>query len=327
MKCTNKYIGIALIISSLLLSGCGKEKEDYSTFDPYVTTYRYGITSLADDSSLGGKFFAQDILVNGVEDIGTSAVNSQLSQAGIVINTNTNTITYAKNIHTQIFPASTTKILTCLIACEKGNLDEVYTVSANAVKQASDSATIKLKAGDQITLRDLLYGMMLVSGNDAAVAIAEGIAGSVDEFANMMNERALSVGATNSHFANPNGLHDENHYTTTYDMYLILNEALKNPTFYTLFAATNYECTYTSNGQTTTGKWESTNQFIAGKQKFANGFTIIGGKTGTTGAAGYCLVLLSMNENHDSVISMVYNADSRNSLYTFTNEILTNYGN
>ena len=166
---------------------------------------------------------------------------------------------------------------------------------------------------------------MLRSGNDAAVAIAEGIAGDVESFAVMMNDTARELGATNSNFVTPNGLHDDNHYTTVYDMYLILNAALDNPDFYSIFTADKYTANYTSGGSAKTVDWTTTNQYLSGNVKKPSGFTILGGKTGTTGAAGYCLVLLSENENQDKIISIVFNANCRSNLYLLMNEILSNY--
>ena len=166
---------------------------------------------------------------------------------------------------------------------------------------------------------------MLRSGNDAAVTIAEGISGDQEKFAELMNSTAKSLGATNSHFVTPNGLHDENHYTSVYDMYLILNAALENPDFYQIFTANSYTASYTSGGEAKTAEWSSTNQYQTGKVRTPSGFTILGGKTGTTGAAGYCLVLLSENEEHERIITIVFNADCRSNLYLLMNEILSNY--
>ena len=108
-------------------------------------------------------------------------------------------------------------------------------------------------------------------------------------------------------------------------MYLILNAAIQNETFYTIFTASNYTASYTSGGNAKTQEWKSTNQYTSGNVRTPAGFTILGGKTGTTGAAGYCLVLLSENEDHDRIISIVFNADCRSNLYLLMNEILSNY--
>jgi D-alanyl-D-alanine carboxypeptidase (penicillin-binding protein 5/6) len=108
-------------------------------------------------------------------------------------------------------------------------------------------------------------------------------------------------------------------------MYLILNAALKNETFYNIFTASNYTANYTSGGEAKTVEWSTTNQYITGKVSVPSGFTILGGKTGTTGAAGYCLVLLSENQDHERIISIVFNADCRSNLYLLMNQILSNY--
>ena len=138
------------------------------------------------------------------------------------------------------------------------------TVSENAADQASDSSVCGLKAGDVVQLKDLLYGMMLKSGNDAAIAIAEHIGGSVEGFADMMNQEALAMGATRSHFVNPNGLPDENHYTSVYDLYLIFQNAVQDQTFLDIISTMSYDVVYTDvNGAGDRRKtWENTNQYL-----------------------------------------------------------------
>ena len=314
-----------MLVASVFLSlvACSAEQEDVTSYNVYTTSFEYGLTQNGGTSNV--ELFAKDLCVSNTDDIGTSSVDSQVASGAGAFNLTDQSTVYAQGIHEKLYPASTTKILTAYIACMNGNLDDYYTVSANAVKQASDSSVINLREGDVISLRDLLYGLMLRSGNDAAIAIAEGLCGDVESFANVMNDTAKSLGATNSHFITPNGLHDENHYTTVYDMYLILNAAINNPDFYTIFTATNYTASYTSGGKLKTAEWTTTNQYQNGKIKKPAGFTILGGKTGTTGAAGYCLVLLSENEEHDKIISIVFNADCRSNLYLLMNEILSNY--
>ena len=324
MRCINKIISFFVIICiSMSLLSCGNTEETVAAYDMYDTSFVYGITHNGSSSNV--ELFATNLCVAGTDDLGTSSVDSQVAGAAGAFNTTEQSVVYAQSLHEKMYPASTTKILTAYIACLYGNLDDYYTVSANAVDQASDSSVIDLKEGDVITLRDLLYGLMLRSGNDAAVAIAEGISGDVDTFAALMNSTAKSLGATNSNFITPNGLHDENHYTTVYDMYLILNAAIANEDFYNIFTASSYTASYTSGGETKTQEWKTTNQYITGNVNTPTGFTILGGKTGTTGAAGYCLVLLSENPDGDKIISIVFNADCRSNLYLLMNEILNNY--
>ena len=136
----------------------------------------------------------------------------------------------------KIYPASTTKLMTALVALENADLSDVVTVSQNADMNsfAADEATCGIQAGDKITLSDLLYGLLLHSGNDNATAIAEYVGGSMDGFAKMMNKEAKKLMATGTHFVNSNGLHNDDHYTTAYDLYLIFNECIKNDDFVSL---------------------------------------------------------------------------------------------
>lgn len=150
-------------------------------------------------------------------------------EAAVLMDARNGQVLYAKNMHKRMYPASTTKILTALLALEKGNLDELVTVPEEAC-QAGGSA-IGLQAGERLTLRDLLYALLLASANDAAVTIATHLAGSVENFSRLMNEKASSLGAADSHFTNPHGLPDPGHYTSAYDLALIARCAMQNPTF------------------------------------------------------------------------------------------------
>ena len=325
VKCISKVFKI-IITCSLCLSliGCGSStKDSVATYDIYNSSFVYGITNNGSNSNI--QFFSDGLCVAGKDDLGTSGVDSQVAQAGGAFNATEQSVLYAQNMHEKMYPASTTKILTAYVACLYGDLDSYVTVSENACKQESDSSVIDLKPGDVMSLRDLLYGLILRSGNDAAVAIAESMCGSEEEFVAKMNETARALGATNSNFVTSNGLHDDNHYTTVYDMYLILNKAIQNEEFYKIFTSTNYTCNYTSGGEPKTVEWSTTNQYLTNSVTTPSGFTILGGKTGTTGAAGYCLVLLSENEDKDTIISILFNADCRSNLYLLMSEILSNY--
>ena len=179
-----------------------------------------------------------------------------------------------------------------------------------------------------MTLRDLLYGLMMRSGNDAAIAIAEHLSGDTESFAVKMNEEARLLGATASHFVNPNGLPDEDHYTSVYDLYLMFQAAIKDDTFCDLIRATSYTTNYThADGSAATQDWSSTNRYFSGEAEAPEGFTVIGGKTGTTGDAGYCLVLLTENAAGEQIISIVLKADCRSNLYLLMNQVLAGYGN
>lgn len=144
------------------------------------------------------------------------------AKSAILFEANTGAILYAKNINEALYPASITKLMTCLIAVENCSLDEVITINQSAIDANEyDGSNMGLTAGEQLTLEELLHGILINSANEACNAVAEHIAGSMDAFVEMMNERAASLGCTNTHFVSTNGLHDDNHYTTAHDMALI----------------------------------------------------------------------------------------------------------
>lgn len=252
-----------------------------------------------------------DIPVEGGPD------GSGISAAGL-FDLNEHNVDMAYHIHDRLYPASTTKTLTALVALKNGELSDVVTISENAAASsfASDEVTCGIRAGDQITLEDLLYGLLLHSGNDNAVAIAEHIAGSSEAFAEMMNAQAAELMATNSHFVNPNGLHDENHYTTAYDLYLIFNECIKYPEFVTIIQTPSYTAHITgADGTVREMPLVPTHYYARGKAEPPADIVIVGGKTGTTNQAGNCLILLEQDLNQKPYISVVMGAESKELLY------------
>ena len=148
------------------------------------------------------------------------------SRACVVIDRNTNTVLYGKNENTVRKMASTTKIMTATIIIENCNLNETTEISKKAA--GTGGSRLGLKTGDKITIRDLLYGLMLCSGNDAAVALAEYAGGNIDGFANLMNKKSSDLGLSNTHFKTPHGLDADEHYTTAYELALLSNYALNN---------------------------------------------------------------------------------------------------
>ena len=175
---------------------------------------------------------------------------------------------------------------------------------------------VYIKAGDKITLSDLLYGLLLHSGNDNATAIAEYVGGSMDGFAEMMNKEAAKLMATGTHFVNSNGLHNDNHYTTAYDLYLIFNECIKHDDFVKIIMAKSHTAKVTGNDGTVRSiTWEPTNFYATGDAKKPDNVTVIGGKTGTTQLAGNCLILLTKDKNNHPYISIVMKADTKPLLY------------
>ena len=317
-----------LIVSFLLCAGCGKEAVDTDRpYDVYQTTANIGIsgTSVIEDKT----YFGDSLCVTEDVFIGTDSTDSQVAEGAGAFNLSTNSVVYAKNIYERLYPASITKILTAYVTLKYcSDLDAYVTVSENAADQAYDSSVCGIKAGDVITLRDLLYGLLLRSGNDAAIAIAEYVSGDVETFAELMNSEAKAMGATQTHFVNPNGLPDTDHYTTVYDIYLMFQAAAQNQTFLDIISTKSYDVSYTDiDGNAVEKTWENTNYYLNGRVKEPEGFSVLGGKTGTTGDAGYCLALYSYNESGQPVISVVLKADGRSNLYLLMNEMLSGFAN
>ena len=202
------------------------------------------------------------------------------AKAAVLIEKNTGRVLYRCNEETALPMASTTKVMTALLALEEGNLDDVVTVSRNAFGVPGTS--IYLSEGENITLRDLLYGLMLASGNDAAVAIAEHIGGSVDAFCCRMTERAAELGCQNTVFLSPNGLPTPGHHTTAYDLALIAREAMNHPEFREIVSTRRASIPW--EGRSYSRILNNKNRLLADY----DGATGI--KTGYTKAAGRCLV-------------------------------------
>ena len=232
-------------------------------------------------------------------------------------------VMFAQNIHEKSYPASITKIMTAILAFKHGNMDDIVTIPAEALNQESGSTEIGFQEGDQVTLDELLHGLLIYSGNDAAVAIAQHIGGSVDQFVEMMNQEALELGATNTHFANPSGLQDENHYTTVYDIYLMLQEAMTYPHFLEIAQLSSYNLTCNRGEQEVTFHLDATDQYLTRLVTAPKNVTVLGGKTGTTSDAGSCLALLSQNAYGEPYISIVFHAANKTNLYTYMNQLLS----
>ncbi len=217
----------------------------------------------------------------------------------------------------KIYPASVTKLLTSYLALKYCDLSEPVTFSYNASHiGVYGSMLCGFKEGDTVILGDLLSAFLICSGNDAGVAIAEHVSGSVEAFADLMNEEARKLGAVDSHFVNPHGLHNADHYTTAYDMYLVLNELVHYNKFISTISQSSCTVEYTdAKGNVNYKTFESTNLFFNGTYKVPEGIEIIGGKTGTTNAAGCCLVLYFKDSNGDFYIAEVFRAPSYEVLY------------
>ena len=317
MRCIDKkrrLLSIILIIA-ILSAGCISKKEKL------VTEYE---TTNYDTYLYEGELFASQLCVSDTNVPLNDFEAASSLHAGALFGMSQQKVFYSEQIHDRLFPASTTKILTLYLALKYGTLSDIVTVSDNAVAVPSDSSVAGLRSGEQLTLEDLLYGLMLPSGNDSAVAIAEHISGSVDAFVELMNKEANALGATNSHFVNPHGYHDENHYTTAYDLYLIFNQGILNQKFIDIISSATYTTDIKEpDGSTRSVTWKQSNLFVNGTRTAPENVTVIGGKTGTTDDAGACLVLYEQDSQSRPYISIVMGAESKNALYNTMDSLLS----
>lgn len=220
------------------------------------------------------------------------------ARCAIALDSNSKIVLFEKNSDMVVPMASTTKILTALVVLKYGDLDKKVEISSRAA--GIRGSTVGYKKGEIITLRELVYGLMLRSGNDAAIALAEGMAGSVEEFMKLMNEYAISLGLVNTHFESPHGLDSENHYTTAYDLALITAKAKEIEEFNKIVSSKDIN----SNDFEFTRSFHNINKILWHIPN-SNGV-----KTGYTGKAGKCLVT-SINHEDNEIIVVVLNSPER----------------
>lgn len=241
------------------------------------------------------------------------------SEAAIVMEASTGLILYEKNMNETYFPASITKILSALLIIENTSPGEVVTFSRDSIFNIErDSTHIGIDVGEQLTVQQCLYGILLESANEVTYAAAEHVAGSISAFAEMMNEKAKSLGALNSNFVNPHGLPDDNHYTTAYDMALITREAMKNETFRKITATRTYQIPPT-NKQKEIRYLRNHHKFILKNDLSYEGTT--GGKTGFTNKARYTLVTTAKRGDLE-LICVVMKVDTSAHQYEDTAKLL-----
>jgi len=323
VKCINKSFAViisCILIFSLTLCGCGKL--DY-TFAYNPETSVSGFRAVDQLSSEKAQTYARDLcVVSG--DVNVSNVDLGETGTACLFDVNNSTCLYAKNPHERMNPASLTKIMTALVAVKHGSLDQVLTATNNTKITEYGAQVMELKAGDTMTLDQALHILLMYSANDVAMLIAENIGGTLDGFMEMMNEEAQLLGATNTHFTNPHGLTEEDHYTTAYDMYLIFNEAIKYDTIIQIINMNSYQTSYyLANGQIKDVSYRTTNLYLRDEYKAPTNVTVLGGKTGTTSAAGHCLILYSKNTEGKPYISVIMRSASNDVLYSQMNSLLS----
>lgn len=297
----------------LCCTGCGQSAYEMP-YDPDAAVSGFNVISR--QNSKAAHTFAEDLCVVTENITNDETVDMTQAEAAVLFDVNNREVLYAKNAHEKLHPASLTKVMTALVALKYGSIDQVMTAT-DVVNITETGATLSgVKPGDTMTLNQALYALLLQSGNDVAMMIAENVGGTVEHFVELMNQEAQELGATNTHFMNPHGLTQEEHYTTAYDLYLIFNEALKYEKFNEIIQAGSYETTYSDSAGTVKNlRAQTSNLFLRGNYKAPDNITVIGGKTGTTNAARSCLVLLSRDAGGSPYISVILKAETRDLLY------------
>lgn len=319
MKQNKRNFLLCLVLFALFLSGCYFETETLSNENMPLA---YTGTKSFEEYDVGNDRNADYLYGRGTEVCIPNEVSSGSNQNDIdyvycLYQVTDNKVIEEYHVTEKIYPASTTKLLTTLLALKYCNLSEMVTISYNASHIGVYGALLcGFEEGDKVMLGDLLTALLLHSGNDAGIAIAEHVAGSVEAFAELMNEEAKKLGAVDSHYVNPHGLHNKDHYTTAYDIYLVLNELIHYNSFLSIISMPSCEVNYTdAKGNRKSKVFESTNLFFSGKFSVPEGIEIIGGKTGTTNAAGCCLTLYFKDESERFYIAEVFHAPTYEVLY------------
>lgn len=313
-----------IILLTIFASGCGKSS---STSALSYTPERFAsLYESIPDEKLQADSFARNLcVITGDEPQSDPAVTAE---SAALFSLKDGNVLFQKNPFERMYPASITKIMTALVAIKSAELDTPISVGQETVITEPGASLCHILPGETLSMEDLLYGLMLPSGNDAGAAIAVHLAGSMEAFSDRMNQQALELGATGTHFVNAHGLTDEQHYTTAYDLYLIFNEALKYPEFRKLISTTEYTADYLdAEGSPKSQTWKNSNQYLTGQQSAPDGLHVIGGKTGTTQAAGSCLIMDTQDEQLQDYVSIVLKADNRASLYENMTNIIQKIAN
>lgn len=300
-------------------SGCGSLSYDMAYHVDYDVSSFNVVTR--QETRTAQPFAANLCVASG--NVPSDTVDMTHAEAAGLFGLDKKEVLYAKNIHERLHPASLTKVMTALVAIRYGQLNQTLTASDVVNITEPGAVLCGLTSGDTMTLDQALRILLIYSSNDVAMMIAENVGGSVERFVEMMNEEAARLGATNTHFMNPHGLTESEHYTTAYDLYLIFKEAVKIDTFNEIIHMSSYQTVfYDKDGKEKPFDKQTTNLFLRGNYQPPANVTVIGGKTGTTNAAGNCLILLSRDENGSPYISVILRAEGGEALYSGMQELL-----
>lgn len=313
-----KSILSLLILSALVLTSCGF-KVNYDNKRLISNLYKANNDTFAEGTAK--KIVVPDI---GIEQI----LESVGAESYFIASLDRKKSGYTKyhNPYKKMPMASITKIMTALIVLKNvDDLSKEYYVTSEDLDLEPDESRANLQNGDKLTVKDLLYGLLVPSGNDAATVLSKNVFNNYDNFIIAMNNEAERLGAMNTHFDNAVGLDSDYHFSTAYDLFLITREAMKYPLFKEITTCKEYISKIAqSDGTIREEKWLNTNYFVTEELLMSSNVTLIGTKTGNTTKAGSCLVLVAKDKKVDDIyISVVLNAKSKRNSYYNTNALLS----
>lgn len=315
-------LGLLLVLCCVFsLSGCGgkhsAKPEQNTELGSYKAYYEKNEPDEAQEKGM-----AADLAVISAEDQSTPGYDSS-DKADLLVNDTDNEIVTSYRCFKKIYPASLTKVMTALLILEKGDFNDKITLEHNIVFHEDGVVVSSLSAGDTVTVDEVFHTMLIKSANDCTVILGEYLAGSESAFVDMMNEKAQEIGATHTHFANTNGLHDPDHYTTAYDLYLIFNEAVKYDRFVDTISSKDYTMTYTNSAGVQVNEYmQTTNHYLLNDYPTPGGVVMYGGKTGTTSAAGSNLILMTENKEGKRFFAVALGAKTKDELYASMSALL-----
>ncbi|MCR4689974.1 MAG: serine hydrolase [Lachnospiraceae bacterium] len=308
---------LCLLLITVLMTGCASQQiSQQFTLDSSVSAFTLSSPGGVDLGEGRAQAFAHDLCLRDDATLSSNSVDLSQALSGILCDVNKHRVIYAKDENMQLPPASLTKVMTALVALDNCTLDETLTASENVKINESGATLCGLEPGDTMTMDQALHALLMQSANDAAIMIAEHVGGSVEGFAQMMNDKAKSLGATGCNFVNPHGLTADGHLVTAYDMYLIFAAAMQYETFTSIIHMDHYDTVYhDAQGNGKSYETATTNLFLKGDYQSPEGITVVGGKTGTTTAARNCLVLLSRDSAGNPYVAVILGASERQYLY------------
>lgn len=292
-----KKLLMGFIVLAVLLCGCSKDSSVVN-----------GFSDSDNDSELADSPLAYaDGIASSVAVVPEGAENSEgsekiYSESALLVDATDGVVLFQKNAHKKQYPASTTKILTSLVTLKNADTASSRTIGNEVIITEDNVVMCDYRIGDVISYDVIIHGAMMKSGNDAAAALALFAADSLENFSEMMNEEAKSLGATESNFVNPHGLYDDNHYSTAYDMYLIFNEAIKYDKFIDVLACKSFSGSFTRrtsyNEYIINAQYTNTNRYVNGERQAPSHINVIGGKSGYTEVAKRSYVMLAEANGH-----------------------------